>query len=265
VITPVAGREAHLRLQQQALRRSELAAQLRVIVSMGAQPADALDADDVLVHVTGGDHLPLARARNRGAEVALRAGADLLVFLDVDCLPAPQLVGRYVDAARRAPGDLLCGPVHYLDPPDGEGYDLDRLPATPIGHPARPTPRGSQLVRGGEHTLFWSLSFAVTPAVWAQVGGFDERYEGYGGEDTDFGQRARAAGIGLCWVGDAWSFHQHHPVSDPPVEHVGDVVRNANLFHDTWGWWPMTGWLARFHRLGLITWDPGAASWALPD
>ena len=46
---------------------------------------------------------------------------------------------------------------------------------------------------------------------------------GYGAEDTDLGQRFRALGLGLGWVGDAPAYHQHHPVSDPPVEHVADI------------------------------------------
>ena len=35
--------------------------------------------------------LPLAHARNAGARHALRDGAELLVFLDVDCIPGPDL------------------------------------------------------------------------------------------------------------------------------------------------------------------------------
>jgi GT2 family glycosyltransferase len=255
VITPVAGRRAHLRMQQQGLRRNDHPAK-RVVVALGEEPTDQLTDQltdqDILVRVSVAGRLPLARARNEGARAAIDAGADLLIFLDVDCVPAPQLISRYVDAADHLPGDLLCGPVHYLNPAGPQGYDLDALPPLPLGHPARPVPKDDQLLTGGDHALFWSLSFAVTETQWTRIGGFDERYEGYGGEDTDFGQRAKLNGVGLTWVGGAWAFHQHHPTQDPPVQHLDDILRNAELFHERWGWWPMRGWLDEFRRLGLI-------------
>ncbi|MFJ9885294.1 glycosyltransferase family 2 protein [Streptomyces sp. NPDC091287] len=37
------------------------------------------------------------------------------------------------------------------------------------------------------------MSFAATADTWHAIGGFCEEYEGYGGEDTDYGQRARSA------------------------------------------------------------------------
>lgn len=89
---------------------------------------------------------------------------------------------------------------------------------------------------------------------------FDEAYVGYGGEDTDFGQRLAAAGGQMWWTARAGVFHQWHPVSRPPVEHVDDVVTNANLFHARWGWYPMTGWLEEFEAMGLV--ELGAEGWA---
>ena len=83
--------------------------------------------------------LPLAAARNAGAAAALAAGAELLVFLDVDCLPGRELLDHYANAARSGPPALLCGPVAYLPPPPPGGYDPDRLSAIPFhAGPARP-------------------------------------------------------------------------------------------------------------------------------
>jgi GT2 family glycosyltransferase len=114
--------------------------------------------------------------------------------------------------------------------------------------------------------LFWSLAFAVTPATHERIGGFDEGYEGYGAEDTDYAFRARRAGVGLAWVGGAWAHHQHHPVSDPPVEHLHDIVRNARRFHAAWGRWPMEGWLRAFADLGLVEWSGARLALAVsPD
>ena len=256
LITPVAGRRSHLRLQQRALRDSDSQVDERIVVAMGVPPYLELTAGDTLVELPASSRLPLAEARNRGAAAAIARGAELMLFLDVDCLPSRRLIERYIAASRAAPDDLLCGPVHYLDPPGPDGYDLNRLPSRPTGHPARPTPTADRIVRDGNHELFWSLSFALTTETWVRIGGFDDAYAGYGAEDTDFGQRARAAGVGLSWVGGAWAFHQHHPTNDPPTQHVDDIVRNAELFHERWGWWPMQGWLTQFEQLGLIEWDP---------
>jgi hypothetical protein len=113
----------------------------------------------------------------------------------------------------------------------------------------------------GDHALFWSLSFAVQASLWQGLGGFCEQYTGYGAEDTDFGQLAASQGIGLTWVGGAWSYHQHHPTSDPPVQHLHDILRNAAVFHRRWGWWPMSGWLQDFERQGLIRYDASSQTW----
>jgi GT2 family glycosyltransferase len=175
------------------------------------------------------------------------------VFLDVDCIPGTSLIGRYRNAAARPEhaNALLCGPVTYLAPPGPGGYpaELDTL-IDP--HPARPNPEPNAVVEGTDYTLFWSLSFALTADTWHRVGGFCERYRGYGGEDTDFACSAAAAGVGMRWVGGAHAFHQYHRVSEPPIEHLRDILRNAEVFYERWGWWPMQGWLTSFEAAGLI-------------
>jgi GT2 family glycosyltransferase len=255
IVTVVHGRHDHLRGQRSALGNSTVRPDQHVVVAVDDPGApNAVAPAEVPTRIcpisTGGSALPIATARNRGAREAIECGAELIVFLDVDCLPSPALVERYVHAAEFLPEALLSGPVAYLDPPPPGGYDLHALAGTPA-HPARPVPPDDAVVRGADHRLFWSLSFAVTAPTWQRLGGFCERYTGYGAEDTDLGQVAARAGIDHAWVGGAWAYHQHHPVSDPPTEHAADIVRNANVFHDRWGWWPMTGWLDAFAARGL--------------
>jgi GT2 family glycosyltransferase len=155
---------------------------------------------------------------------------------------------------------LLSGPVSYLDRPGPGGYRATDLAAAQP-HPARPAPAAGDLLQAEDLRLFWSLSFALDASTWTLVGGFDESYDGYGGEDTDFGQRASVAGVPLWWVGGALAYHQWHPVSDPPVEHVEDIVRNANRFRQRWGWFPMEGWLNAFAARGLARPDPNDGTW----
>jgi hypothetical protein len=167
------------------------------------------------------------------------------------------MLGRYHEAVLDAKhrDALLCGPVTYLPPPhDVDGYPVS-LEHLINPHPARPAPRDGDIIPSTDYELFWSLSFALAASTWRQIGGFCERYRGYGGEDTDFAQTVRAAGVPMRWVGGAHAFHQFHPVSDPPVEHVHDIVRNAKIFHQRWGWWPMSNWLNAFEQRGLIIRD----------
>ncbi|NCL76315.1 galactosyltransferase-related protein [Rhodococcus sp. YH1] len=292
VITLVAGRHAHLRLQLRGLARSERAPDDHVVVSMGDPGvAPLIESEGYSAHTewlptAGGPlpppasgplpppargplpppargPLPLSAARNLGAERALARGADLLVFLDVDCIPSAGLLGLYERAASnpRHRDALLCGPVTYLPPPGLGGYDLTRLGRNVHPHPARPDPPAGTIHVGDEYDLFWSLSFATTRETWTAVGGFCTDYIGYGGEDTDFAQRAARAGVGLRWIGGAHAFHQHHPVSDPPVEHLHEILYNAAVFHRNWGRWPMTGWLARFAEAGLARYDAATDRW----
>ncbi|WP_314410542.1 glycosyltransferase family 2 protein [Streptomyces sp. DSM 40484] len=268
VITLAAGRHGHLALQRAGLDGGSRAPGQYVVVAMGDPGLGAVAAgrrpEAAVVDCPVRDgKLPLARARNLGAAHALARGAELLVFLDVDCVPGDRLLERYAEVAGDRPRSLLCGTVAYLPPPPDPvgGYRLADLPALAEPHPARPAPGAGEIQDGTDHTLFWSLSFALTADTWDAVGGFCEEYEGYGGEDTDYGQRARAAGVGLTWVGGAPAFHQYHPTTDPPVGHLDDILRNGEIFHRRWGWWPMSGWLDAFAEDGLIRWNRTAARW----
>lgn len=262
VVTVAAGRHDHLRNQRRMLARSGSQPDLHVVVSMGDPGIAAVLDDDTGVRTrllevpvpAGG--LPLAQSRNAGVAAAMEDGAQLLVLLDVDCLPAPKLLQRYEGAARSQGGAhaLLAGPVTYLPPAPPEGWAQTDLAAYNAPHPARPAPSDGE-VEAGDHRLFWSLSFALTAETWERLGGFCPEYVGYGGEDTDFAMAAEQAGVALLWVGGADAYHQHHAVSRPPVEHLTDILRNGAIFESRWGHWPMQGWLDEFERLKLITRD----------
>ncbi|MCV7432310.1 glycosyltransferase family 2 protein [Mycolicibacterium bacteremicum] len=272
VITTVHGRGAHLRRQRAGLAGATARPDLHVIVAMD-DPDVSADLGDVTLPTTVVEcptepgALPLARARNIGAATALADGAGLLIFLDVDCIPGASLVQRYrvVAGQPEHTGALLCGPVSYLPPPGPTGYPSEGLDRLAQPHPARPAPPADVVLPGGDYELFWSLSFAVTPLTWCDIGGFCEEYVGYGGEDTDFAQTAAERRIPLRWVGGAEAFHQHHPVSVPPVEHLHDIVRNARIFQRRWGWVPMAGWLDEFEAGGLITRDAAGRPQLIDD
>ena len=257
VVTPAHGRHAHLANQHLTLERGTVLPDLYVVVAM-ADPALAdwcpqgrLRPEAVGVAGTALG-LPLAAARNAGVARALDAGADTVICLDVDCLAGPGLVEAYAAAVSAAPEVVWSGPVTYLPPPPRAGYDLADLVSLDDPHPARPAPPPGAHERGADPRLFWSLSFALHRDAWLRTGGFCEDYVGYGGEDTDFGQVVVASGLEHGWTGSARAFHQHHEWHDPPVAHAADIVRNGRVFHDRWGWWPMTGWLEGLEQRGLV-------------
>lgn len=268
VVTPVRGRREHLFNQRRFLDAvAPGAPHVIVAVDMPDLPdelaAAGLGGPHVSVVPIGDDPLgmPTARARNVGAQGALEAGADLVVFLDVDCVPLPGFVDALVatqrrldDAGERA---VLNGVVTYL-PEDARLDDESPSAATRFiaPHAARPAPADGEVTLDDDHRLLWSLAFALDAEAWRACGGFDERYVGYGGEDTDFGMRAREAGLRMAWVGGAHALHQWHPSANPPRHHVVDIVRNAQIYFDRWGVWPMEGWLQAFADEDLVVWTP---------
>jgi GT2 family glycosyltransferase len=254
VVTVAHGRHDHLARQRCSLEGSTRPPDEHVVVAIDDPELERSGIGSASIGTTALG-LPLAAARNLGARVALEHGADVLVFLDVDCLAGSTLVDAYARTVESDPETVWSGPVTYLDPPSDRGYDLDRLDDLDSPHPARPAPGIGERVTGADPDLFWSLSFACSAAAWTRTGGFCEDYVGYGCEDTDFGRLVAAAGLDLGWLGSARAFHQWHPVSRPPVEHVVDIVRNAELFRSRWGAVPMLGWLRAFEKLGLATVD----------
>lgn len=259
VVTIVRGRERHLANQVRGLvRGTELPDELVVVVMGGPEPRAALAEAPFPVR-TGrcepvADELPLAAARNTGAELAT---GDRLVFLDVDCIPGAELVARYGAALERLDG-LLVGPVRYLAPGAADGdWDEPALRRSSREHPGRAAPAGDGPVPTDRYELFWSLSYAVRRRTFADdIGGFDPSLSGYGGEDTDLAFAARAAGVPMAWVPGAVAYHQHHASYDPPLQHLRSIVANAHRFREKWDVWPMEGWLEAFRDLGLVAWDP---------
>jgi hypothetical protein len=267
VVTVVRGREVHLRRQARAMAQMAPGPDAYVVVALDERAPQRPHPYAEIVHLPtlDGRPIPLAAARNAGLAAAA-ARADLVICLDVDCLPEPGMIAAYTRAAADpgAADRILAGPVGRLGPLEdavvAPGADDLRRSRDAARRGPRPVPERGAWADEPRIELFWSLSFAVTPAAHARIGGFDEAYEGYGAEDTDYAFRARRAGLGLRWVGGAWAHHQHHPVSTPPVEHLRDIVANATRFHRTWGTWPMEGWLQAFADAGLIAWHPGASA-----
>lgn len=262
VVTIVRGRLEHLRRQGWGLAEQDEPDLEWVVVRMGGPDPAAALADGgptpvrVELDVPDGAPLPLAAARNAG--IAAASGATV-VLLDVDAVPGRQTLRRYADAAERT-GGAVAGPVSYL--PAGvprTREDLAHMAGAGQAHAARPVPSDGELLPEQRWELLWTVSMAAPAELLRRAGGFDERYTGYGAEDTDLAMRLRATGSPLHWVGGAWAYHQHHEEVGRR-DRVPDIVRNAAIFRDTWGWWPMSGWLADLAAEGRIEWDPSGTT-----
>lgn len=253
VLTIVRNRAGHLAQLIEGLRRSDHYPDELIIVDMNSSPPVGIDdlpfANKLIRLSTGG--LPLAAARNAAAAVAT---GDHLLFLDVDCIAMRGLVGAMTRTLSQQDA-LICAEVRYLGPDDARSnWEEADLLVHARGHPVRDFPV-SGLRQVDNPGLFWSLVFGIRRSRFDALGGFDQRFTGYGAEDTDFGFGAERAGLPLLFMGGPGAFHQHHPGFDPPLQHFHDIVRNAQVFYEKWGVWPMYGWLSAFAKAGLIEWD----------
>ncbi|WP_338665813.1 galactosyltransferase-related protein [Pararoseomonas sp. SCSIO 73927] len=247
VLTLVKGRDGHLANLLAGLARGTRMPARCIVVDMGETPAAMPPTPfPLLHHRLPSPGLPLARARNAAAALA---ETPLLAFLDVDCIPAANLV-EALAADVAAHDALICCEIRYL-PPGVTDLSEPALMAAGQRHTVRHFPE-SGLRPEANTGLFWSLAFAVRRESFLRLGGFDESFTGYGGEDTDFAFRAREAGLPLLFTASTTAFHQHHTVHEPPLQHFADIVANAARFRARHGFWPMDGWLDAFARMGLI-------------
>ncbi|EQB12701.1 galactosyltransferase-related protein [Sphingobium lactosutens] len=255
VITLARGRGDHLVNVVHGLNRQSMLPVELIIAVMQNEPYSLPKTPFPVrqIHVAG-DDLPLAAARNAAAAVAT---GDILIFLDIDCIPSPSLVADYAAHADRFDG-LLMGEVLYLPHQATQGdWSCEGFEGIAEKHSDRRGPPAHGIEICADYRCFWSLNFAMQAQTFRRSGGFDERYVGYGGEDTDYGKTLSTAGIAIAWAKGARAYHQYHPHHMPPVHHVESVVRNAQLFEAKWGYRTMGHWLHAFRLMGLIDDAPG--------
>jgi len=215
-----------------------------VIVHMGedACQIDPLPFPVTQVKLKSKYSLPLALARNLAVRTAQY---ENLIFLDVDCIPASNMLSVYMSAFSTK-NQLISGRVRYISKQHMLRDDLlSRLYESSTEDPVR------ENIDNFNYELFWSLNFGCTKSVFSSIGGFDPGYSGYGAEDTDFAFSARERNIPLLTV-PAYAFHQYHHSYDPPLNHFNEIVKNAAFFYHKWKVWPMSGWLEKFRQMGLI-------------
>jgi GT2 family glycosyltransferase len=143
--------------------------------------------------------LSAGAARNLGAQLAV---GDYLLFLDADCIAAPDLVERL--AAQHAQGRAVVGGSMMIEPSNYWVLCDNLLSFTPFLSRASAGPR----------PYLPSFNFSIARALFERVGGFDERFLGAAGEDMDLSLRLIAAGHSLHF--EAAASVTHHPARASP-------------------------------------------------
>ena len=162
-----------------------------------------------------------AAARNLGAAATT---APLLCFLDGDTVPAPGYLERVL-AAARGPRWLGVGRRRHADlstttPADLAGWFGGTGPApVEFTEPAwlrEAYDRTDDLRAAGDDAYRFVISavLVVTRALFEEVGGFEEAFTAYGGEDWEFANRCWLAGADFLHVRDAVAWHDGPDFAD---------------------------------------------------
>lgn len=152
-----------------------------------------------------------AAARNLGASVAT---GDVLCFLDADTAPEP----GYVRALTRLPALLTeAVTVGRRRHADFRGIPVDAPVARVAPEVELPEPgwlreayeTSGNLLRADDRSYRHVISavLACSRSFFDEVGGFDESFSAYGGEDWEWAHRAWQAGAVLAHVPEAVAWH----------------------------------------------------------
>jgi glycosyltransferase involved in cell wall biosynthesis len=140
-----------------------------------------------------------AQSRNNGIRAAR---GDVIIMADDDTLPHKQLIESYM--ANFKPDEVQCGYKSnheiYLSMPLPVLIEEGQMEQWWRDHQAR------KFGHFQTNSCCMSPQAARTPAKDGSFG-FDERFVGYGHEDTEFGRRVHAAGFRLVFNPDAVSWH----------------------------------------------------------
>ncbi|MBC2934824.1 glycosyltransferase [Nocardioides sp. zg-1228] len=177
------------------------------------------------------DGFRAAAARNLG--VAATTG-DVLVLLDADTTPEPGFVERMVALPEALPEALVVGRRRHADL---SGVAPDE-PVEAAG-PPRELPEPAWLRRAyastrdlldadaSSHRFVISAVLACSRWWWDEVGGFDETFRTYGGEDWEFAHRSWTAGGLLAHRADAVAWHDGPDAAARPRDPDAHLAQTA--------------------------------------
>ncbi|WP_374928374.1 glycosyltransferase family 2 protein [Kytococcus sedentarius] len=183
------------------------------------------------------DGFRAAAARNLGARAAR---GRVLVLLDGDMLPEPDCLEQLARAAGAGHPTLVVGRRRHHEV---TGWSADRVGVWLRGEGPAPQEleepawladgyRWTDHLRAADDASFRyviSAVMAVPRAAFEELGGFDESFVGYGGEDWELAQRCWLAGWDLLHEHRAVAWHDGPEISGRAEDLV--AVKNAETAH----------------------------------
>ncbi len=206
--------EQHGPLQRtlHALARQDYPPELvQVIVTDDGSRRPPAVPDGVVLVRQADEGFRAAAARNLGAA---RATGEVLCFLDADTTPEPRYVRRMTRLPALLPDAVTVGRRRHADlngvPADAPVEDA--APARALAEPgwlADAYVRTRDLLDADDRSYRYILSsvLACSRAFFDELGGFDESFTRYGGEDWEWAHRAWQAGAVFAHVPDAIAWH----------------------------------------------------------
>ncbi|MGX6607343.1 glycosyltransferase family 2 protein [Micromonosporaceae bacterium Da 78-11] len=153
----------------------------------------------------------VAAARNLGASAAT---GDVLCFLDADTVPEPDYLTRLARLPALAPEAVVVGRRRHaalaglpVDAPVERAGPAVALPEPRWLRDAYRLTRDLLDADDRAYRYVIGAAFACSRWFFERVGGFDEQFRAYGGEDWEWVYRAWLAGAVLAHVGDAVAWH----------------------------------------------------------
>jgi len=233
VIIPTYNRSPMVRMMlDQLLRQTLPTDQFEVVVSDDGSSDDTeqvvrsyADRLRIKYHFQEDRGFRVGKARNEGARLAT---APLLVLLDAGVIPGPELLARHLAAYEACPDQAVVGYAWGYDPNNFDGIPglveaLAELPPEQVLEKYRDSPvfrdtRHAQFELDGwdldrapaAWRLFYTLNCSVPAQAFWEIGGFNEDYAQWGGEDQEFALRLVRHGVKLKLDPDAWIIEWPH-------------------------------------------------------
>lgn len=193
---------------------------VQVVVADDGSPTPPTVPDGVTLVRQEDRGFRLAAVRNLGAT---HSTGDLLCFLDADTSPEPDYLDRLTRLPALLPEAVTVGRRRHADLSAGPSDDplADGAARHPLPEPAWLTDayRDSRdLLDADDRSYRFVIGAVVACTRWFfdEVGGFDETFGAYGGEDWEWAHRAWAAGAVLAHVPDAVAWHDGPEWADRP-------------------------------------------------
>ncbi|GAA2555318.1 hypothetical protein GCM10010435_27370 [Winogradskya consettensis] len=215
-------------------RQTHPAARTEVIVVDDGSPEPPRVPAGVRLLRQADEGFRAAAARNLGAAAAT---GDVLCFLDADTVPEPSYLTRMARLPALAPEAVVVGRRRHaalaglpVDAPVERAGPAAELPEPQWLRDGYRNTR--DLLDADDRAYRYVISAALACSRWffERVGGFDEQFRAYGGEDWEWAYRAWLGGAILAHAPDAVAWHDG---PDWAGRELDDPARRARKDNET--------------------------------